>query len=290
MGKVYCNGEFVSGDQAMVPVTDHGFLYGDGVFEGIRSYKGRVFKLREHLKRLYQSAKSIHLDIGVSFEEMHEIVLETYRKNNMPDGYCRLVVSRGKGDLGLSPSNCLESSIFCIVDAISLFPENMYQQGLEVKTVSTRKNSVDSLNPRIKSLNYLNNILAKIEANQAGAMEAIMLNREGYITEGTADNIFIYSGRILKTPPLFAGVLEGITRNAILEIAVKLGMKVKEELFTLHDLYVADECFLTGTAAELISVVKADGRRIGNGVPGEVAKELLAHFRALTESDGSVIF
>jgi len=287
---IYCNGEYVPEEEAKVSVFDHGFLYGDGIFEGIRAYHGRVFKLPEHLKRLYESAKSIRLDIGIPIEEMQEIVLETLRRNNLRDAYIRLVVSRGKGDLGLDPNNCPKAAIICIADQIKLFPPSMYEQGLEVKTVAIRRNNQDSLNPRIKSLNYLNNILAKIEAVQAGVMEAIMLNQEGYVAEGTGDNIFIYRNGALLTPPIYAGILEGITRNTVLEIARKLGVEVREELFTRHDVYTADECFLTGTAAELIPVVKADGRVIGSGVPGELFKKLLKEFREVTKVDGPEIF
>lgn len=287
---IYCNGEFVPEAEAKVSIFDHGFLYGDGIFEGIRAYHGRVFRLAEHLKRLYESAQSINLRIEIPVAEMQEVVLETLRRNNLSDAYIRLVVSRGKGDLGLDPGNCPKSAIFCIADQIKLYPPSMYEQGLEVKTVAIRRNNPDSLNPRIKSLNYLNNILAKIEARQAGVMEAIMLNQEGYVSECTGDNIFIYRNGVLLTPPIYAGVLEGVTRNAVLEIARKIGIETKEELFTRHDVYTADECFLTGTAAELIPVVKVDGRAIGNGQPGEVFKKLLDEFRALTKVDGPEIF
>ncbi|MHB8126732.1 MAG: branched-chain-amino-acid transaminase [Desulfitobacteriaceae bacterium] len=287
---IYCNGEFVPESQAKVSIFDHGFLYGDGIFEGIRAYHGRVFKLPEHLKRLYESAKSINLKIKISVEEMQELVLETLRRNGIRDGYIRLVVSRGKGNLGLDPRTCPESAIFCIADQIKLFPSSMYENGLEVKTVAIRRNNPDSLNPRIKSLNYLNNVMAKIEAFQAGVMEAVMLNQDGYVAEGTGDNIFIYKEGVLITPPIYAGILEGITRNTVLDIARRLGIEAKEELFTRHDLYTAEECFLTGTAAELIPTVMIDGREIGQGIPGEIFKQLLVEFRALTEINGPEIF
>ncbi|MHB1653974.1 MAG: branched-chain-amino-acid transaminase [Desulfitobacteriaceae bacterium] len=287
---IYCNGEFLPEEEAKVSVFDHGFLYGDGIFEGIRAYHGRVFKLREHLRRLYESAKSIHLDIGISSKDMQEIILETLRRNNIKDGYIRLVISRGKGDLGLDPNKCPKAGIYCITDQITLYPTSLYEQGLTLRTVAIRRNNPDSLNPRIKSLNYLNNILAKIEANLAGMPEAVMLNQDGYVAECTGDNIFIYRDGILKTPPVSAGILEGITRNTVLEIAAKQGIKVSEELFTRHDLYTADECFLTGTAAELIPAVDIDGRVIGKGTPGEVFKTLLKEFREVTLVDGPEIF
>ncbi|AFM42152.1 branched chain amino acid aminotransferase apoenzyme [Desulfosporosinus acidiphilus SJ4] len=287
---IYCNGAFVAEEEAKVSVFDHGFLYGDGIFEGIRAYHGRVFKLAEHLKRLYESAKSIHLSIGISKEQMQEIVLETLRRNGLKDAYIRLVVSRGKGDLGLDPNKCPQAAIYCVADQIKIFESLMYEKGLEVKTAATRRNNPDSLNPRIKSLNYLNNILAKIEANQAGVVEAIMLTQDGYVAEGTSDNIFIVRNGVLMTPPLSVGVLEGITRNSVLDLARELGIKTAEELFTRHDLYTASECFLTGTAAELIPVVNVDGRDIDDGLPGEVFKKLLAAFRALTLVNGPEIY
>lgn len=287
---IYCNGAFVPEEEAKVSVFDHGFLYGDGIFEGIRAYYGRVFKLDEHLKRLYESAKSIQMNIGISKDEMQEIVLETLRRNSLKDAYIRLVVSRGKGDLGLDPVKCARAAIFCIADQIKIFEPSMYEQGLEVKTVAIRRNNPDSLSPRIKSLNYLNNILAKIEANQAGVVEGIMLNQEGYVAEGTSDNIFIFRNRVLITPPLSAGILEGLTRESVLQLAKKLGIEAREELFTRHDLYTSDECFLTGTAAELIPVTNVDGREIGDGVPGDVFKQLLAAFRDLTHVNGPQIY
>jgi branched-chain amino acid aminotransferase len=286
---IYCNGAFVQEEEAKLSVFDHGFLYGDGIFEGIRAYHGRVFKLTEHLKRLYESAMSIQLNIGIPKEEMQEIVLETLRRNGLKDAYIRLVVSRGKGDLGLDPLKCPRAAIFCIAAQIKIFEQSMYEQGLEVKTVAIRRNHLDSLSPRIKSLNYLNNILAKIEANQAGVVEGIMLNQDGYVAEGTSDNIFIYRDGVLRTPPLSAGILEGITRDSVLRLAKELGIEVAEELFTRHDLYTSEECFLTGTAAELIPVIKVDGREIGTGTPGEVYRKLLVAFRALTRVNGPEI-
>jgi len=288
--KIYCNGEFVSKEDAKVSIFDHGFLYGDGIFEGIRSYQGKIFKLKEHIQRLYDSARAIALDIGITPQEMENIVVETVRINGLKDSYIRLVVSRGVGDLGLDPNKCGKPGIFCIADQISLFSPKMYEEGIAVKTVATRRNSADSLNPRIKSLNYLNNIFAKIEANSAGVMEGILLNQQGYVTEGTGDNIFIVKNNVLITPPVHVGVLEGITRNAVLDLARELGIPAKEDLFTLYDLHTADEAFLTGTAVELIPIVKVDNRQIGNGVPGEVFKKLLAAFRELTKVDGVDVY
>ncbi|MGI6119550.1 MAG: branched-chain-amino-acid transaminase [Desulfosporosinus sp.] len=287
---IFCNGAYVPEEEAKISVFDHGFLYGDGVFEGIRAYHGRVFKLDEHLKRLYESAKSICLTIGQTKDEMQEIVLETLRRNNLKDAYIRLVVSRGKGDLGLDPNKCPQSATYCIADQIKIFDESTYENGLVVNTVAIRRNNPDTLSPRIKSLNYLNNVLAKIEANQSGVPEGILLNQDGYVTEGTGDNLFIYRNNVLLTPPSSVGILEGITRNTTLTIASEMGIKVSEELFTRHDLYTADECFLTGTAAELIPVIKVDGREIGNGVPGPIFRQLLSMFRILTRTTGTEIY
>ncbi len=287
---IYLNGRFVPQEEAVVSVFDHGLLYGDGVFEGIRAYHGRVFRLREHVDRLYESAKSIALDIPLSRKEMQEVVLETLRRNRLHDGYVRLVVSRGVGDLGLDPRKCSKPTIFCIAASIQLYPEEYYERGLEVITVATRRNVAEALNPRIKSLNYLNNILAKIEANLAGVPEAIMLNNEGYVAEATGDNVFIVKNGSLVTPPPYAGLLEGITRNAVIELARARAIPVHETLFTRHDLYVADECFLTGTAAEVIPVVRIDGRTIGDGKPGKLTALLIRDFRELTRRDGVPIY
>lgn len=288
---IYLNGEFVDEEEAKISVFDHGVLYGDGVFEGIRAYNGRVFRLRQHIDRLYESAKSILLDIGMTKEEMSEALLETLRRNSLRDAYIRLVVTRGKGDLGLDPRMCSKPTVFIIAAQIQLYPEELYEKGLEVVTVPTRRNIVEGVNPRIKSLNYLNNILAKIEANLAGVSEAILLNNEGYVTECTGDNIFIVKNGEVITPPPFLGILEGVTRNSILEIAEKLGYRTAEKVFTRHDLYVADECFLTGTAAEVVPVVKVDGRVIGeDGKPGKITATLIREFRKLTAVDGTEIY
>ncbi|MBF7083435.1 branched-chain-amino-acid transaminase [Desulfallas sp. Bu1-1] len=287
---IYLNGQYVPEEQAVVSVFDHGLLYGDGVFEGIRAYHNRVFKLQEHLVRLYESARTLALEIPLSIEEMQEVVLETLRRNNLRDAYIRLVVTRGKGDLGLDPRKCPKPTIFCIAASIQLYPEELYERGLEMITVATRRNIPEACNPRVKSLNYLNNIYAKIEANLAGVPEAIMLNQEGYVAEATGDNLFLVKNGKLITPPIHVGLLEGVTRNAVIDLARKKGIEVQEIVFTRHDVYNADECFLTGTAAELIPCVRVDGRTIGNGEPGEVFRGLLHDFRELTKVDGPVIF
>ena len=287
---IYLDGRFVPEEEAVISVFDHGLLYGDGVFEGIRAYHNRVFRLEEHLQRLYQSAKSIMLTIPLSPEKMQEVILETLRRNNLRDAYIRLVITRGIGDLGLDPSKCPKPVVFCITSSIQLYPEELYAKGLEVITVPTPRNYSEAVNPRIKSLNYLNNILAKIEANLAGTMEAIMLNPQGYVAEATGDNIFMIKERTLLTPPSYANILEGITRNAVIELARRRGLEVKEELFTRHDLYNADQVFLTGTAAELIPVIKIDGRVIGSGKPEPLFHELLSDFRELTRTGGPLIF
>ena len=288
--QIYLDGRFLPEQEAKVSVFDHGFLYGDGIFEGIRAYHGRVFKLQEHLDRLYECAKMINLNVGISKAEMKEVVLETLRHNNFTDAYVRLVVSRGKGDLGLDPTRCPKASIICICAKLTLFPESLYHQGMEIKTVATRRNNVDSLNPRIKSLNYLNNIMARMEASLAGSMEAVMLNHEGYVCEGTGDNIFIVKKGAVITPPTYVGILEGITRDTVMELAREIGVPVREELFTRFDLYNADEVFLTGTAAEMIPVKSVDGRVIGEGKPGKMFNRLLPLFRDLTKLDGPEIF
>lgn len=288
--QIYLNGEFVPKQDAKVSVYDHGYLYGDGVFEGIRIYEGNVFRLKEHLIRLYESAKSILLEIPYSIEELTEIIVETVNRNNLHSGYIRLVVSRGEGNLGLDPSSCPKPNVVVIAEQLSLFPSELYEKGIEIVTVATRRNRSDVLNPQIKSLNYLNNILVKIEAKLAGVEEALMLNDQGYVAEGSGDNVFVIKGNKLITPPSSAGALEGITRNAIMEIGLSLGYDVQEKLFTRHDVYVADEVFLTGTAAEVIAVSKVDGRVIGNGKPGPHTNSLLDAFRQLVVEDGEKIY
>jgi branched-chain amino acid aminotransferase len=288
--KVFLNGQFVPQEEAKISVFDHGLLYGDGVFEGIRSYNGRVFKLKEHIDRLFDSSKAIMLQPPLSKEEIMEKVLETLRINNLKDAYIRLVITRGKGDLGLDPQKCQEPTIFIITDKIVLYPKALYEKGLEVVTVPTRRNIPEAISPRIKSLNYLNNILAKIEANNAGVIEAIMLNSEGYVTEGTGENIFIVKDDTLLTPPPHTGILVGITRNVVMELASNLGIPVEEKILTRYDLYTADECFFTGTAAEVIPVVKIDLRTIGDGKPGMYTKKIMKMFHELTQNTGVSIY
>jgi len=287
---IFLDGRFVKKEEAVVSVYDHGFLYGDGIFEGIRAYSGNVFRLDEHLTRLYDSAKSIMLTIPYTKEEMSSIVTETLRKNKLTDGYVRLVVSRGVGDLGLNPYTCEKATVIVIAEPLSIFPKELYETGLEIITVATRRNRSDVLNPMVKSLNYLNNVLVKIEANLAGVPEALMLNDQGYVAEGSADNIFIIRDKKILTPPGHVGALVGITRNAIIDIARAKGYEVEEAIFTRHDVYTADEVFLTGTAAEVIAVKKVDGRIIGDGKPGPVTKDLLESFRELTLTDGVNIY
>jgi len=288
--KIYLNGQLVDKEKAVVSVFDHGLLYGDGVFEGIRAYNGRVFKLREHLDRLFNSARAIMLDVSMTKKALEEAVLATLRANHLKDAYIRLVVTRGEGDLGLDPRKCLKPSIFIITDKISLYPQELYENGLSVVTSSIRRNIPEALNPCIKSLNYLNNVLAKAEASRQNAPEAIMLNREGYVAECTGDNIFVLKENTLVTPPTSAGALEGITRNIVMDIAKnKLKLLVKEELFTPYHVYIGDEVFLTGTAAEVIPVTEVDGRGIGDGHPGKVTLKLMKEFRELTRLTGVLI-
>jgi branched-chain amino acid aminotransferase len=287
---IFMNGEYKRKEEAFISVFDHGFLYGDGVFEGIRAYDGKVFKLKEHIDRLYDSAKSILLTIPYSKEEMSRLVCDTVRRNRLQDAYIRLVVSRGVGDLGLDPKKCSQSSVIIIADQVRLFPNEFYEKGISIITVPTRRNIPDALDPKIKSLNYLNNILVKIEANLAGVSEALMLNSEGYVAEGSGDNIFIVKNNVLYTPPSYIGALEGITRATIMDLARQKGYEVKEQPFTRHDVYVADEVFLTGTAAEVIGVVKVDGRTIGDGVPGKVTKELKEEFAQYARQEGVPVY
>ena len=287
--KVYINGEFFEQEQAKISVFDHGLLYGDGVFEGIRAYNGRVFKLKEHIDRLYYSAKAILLKIPMTHAEVMAAVVETLRVNGLEDGYVRLVVTRGVGTLGLSPNRCVEPQVIVIAGKIQLYPEEFYQNGLKIVTVPTTRNHHNAVNPAIKSLNYLNNILAKIEAHNAGVEEAIMLNPMGYVAECTGDNIFSIHGDHLRTPPLEAGALYGVTRATVMELAANLGLKVAETNLTRYDLYNADECFLTGTGAEIIPVVGIDGREIGNGSPGPWTRQFVTDYKTLTRETGEVI-
>jgi branched-chain amino acid aminotransferase len=279
--KVYVDGKFYEKDEAKVSVFDHGLLYGDGVFEGIRSYNGRVFRHDQHIARLYNSAKAIMLKIPVSQDEMKKIVTDTLALNKLTDAYIRLIVTRGAGTLGLDPDKCPHPTIICITDSIALYPKELYEKGLPVITVPTRRVNPAALSPQVKSLNYLNNILAKIEAKIAGVLEAIMLNDEGFVAECTGDNLFIVRGGKLYTPDLASGGLEGVTRAAVMEIARGLSLGVIECRMTRHELFIADECFLTGTAAEIIPVVEIDRRPIGDGLPGPVTKRLLEKFHEL---------
>lgn len=284
---IYLNGEYVPREQAKVSVYDHGLLYGDGIFEGIRIYNYRIFKLEEHIDRLYESAKTIMLDIPMTKEQMIEAHIETARRNNFKDAYIRTVVTRGVGTLGLDPRKCQRPNVIIICDAIALYPREMYEQGLDVVTIPTQRNGVNMLNARIKSLNYLNNIMGKLDVIRANAGEGIMLNFMGYVTEATADNVFIVKNNVVLTPPKHLGILAGITRETVMEIAREKGYKVKEEILTRHDLYIADECFLTGSGAEVIPVVRIDGRIIGDGKPGPVTWELIQAYRELVNSTGT---
>lgn len=280
--KVYINGQFFAPDEAKISVFDHGLLYGDGVFEGLRIYNGKVFRMAQHLRRLYDSAKAIHLAIPMSVAEMEQAVLDTVKESGLSDGYIRLVITRGAGSLGLGPERTSNPQTIIIVDKISLYPQEFYENGLEIITASTIRNHPGALSPRIKSLNYLNNIMAKIEGSKAGCLEALMLNHKGEVAECTADNIFIVRDGKLLTPPTDAGILDGVTRDAVLEIARDAQIPAFEKTLTRHDVYVADECFMTGTAAEIISVVKIDDRLIGDGKPGPVTRKLKELFHQLT--------
>lgn len=286
---VYIDGTYYEKENAKVSVFDHGFLYGDGVFEGIRAYHGRVFKLDEHVDRLFESAKVIALDPGVTRQEMKDIILETCARNGIVDGYIRPIVSRGVGDLGLNPYLCKKASIVCIAGTIQLYPAMYYEEGLKIVTVATHRNFNESLNPRIKSLNYLNNIMAKIEGIQAGAPEALMLNPAGMVAECTGDNIFVIKGNTIRTPDVYSGSLDGITRRTVMELAKVRGMEVQEGPMNRFDIWVADEFFLTGTAAEIVPVVELDKRPIGDGKPGAITKALIADFKAYVTKQGSPI-
>lgn len=288
---VYIDGLFLKKEEARISVFDRGVLYGDGVFEGIRAYNNRVFKLKEHIDRLYESAKAILLNIPIDKQEMMNIVLETLRRNNLREAYIRLVVTRGEGtDLSLDPTKCPKPTIFCIATPLAMFPPSLYENGIEVITASTRRNLNEATSPRIKSLNYLNNILAKIEANLCNVPEAIILTQDGYVTEGTGENVFIVKKGKLFTPPVHIGILEGITRNTVMKLAEEEGIVVQEKLFTRFDLFTADECFLTGTAAEIMPVVKVDGRTIGDGKPGPITRTLMKKFKQYVLTDGPFIF
>ena len=282
--KVYINGTFYEQEDARISVFDHGLLYGDGVFEGLRSYGGKVFRLREHLDRLWESAKAIHLEIPISHQKMTDAVNESLQVNGIDDGYVRLVVTRGVGTLGLDPAQTSDPQVIIIADRITLYPEEFYTNGLKIVTVSTVRNHPAALSPRIKSLNYLNNILAKIEGKQAGCIEALMLNHKGEVAECTGDNIFLVRHGELLTPPREAGILDGVTRQAVIELAIESGLAVHEIPLTRHDVFIADECFLTGTAAEVIPVIEVDSRSSGAGTPGPITRDLIEKFHRLARA------
>ena len=287
--KVFINGKFVDEKKAAVSVFDHGLLYGDGVFEGIRAYNGRVFKLQEHVDRLFCSAKAILLKIPMSQKAICDAVLGTCRRNKIRNGYIRLVVTRGSGTLGLDPNRCKKPQVIIIAATIQLYPKKIYERGLEIVTVPTTRNHANAVNPAIKSLNYLNNILAKIEANNAGCLEAIMLNSQGFVAECTGDNIFILNDKKMHTPPLSSGALHGITRGVVMGLAKEMGIEVAEPNLTRYDLFNAAECFITGTAAEVVPVVKIDGRTVGYGRPGRWTAKLIKAYKKLTSVTGEEI-
>jgi branched-chain amino acid aminotransferase len=280
------NGRLVPARDARISVFDHGLLYGDGVFEGIRTYRGRVFMLEQHLDRLYRSAKAIDLAIPLGREAMARAVVRTCRANRTMNGYVRLVVTRGVGTLGLNPYVCRRPQVIIIAATIQLYPRTLYEEGLSIITVGTIRNHTESVSPQIKSLNYLNNVLAKIEAINAGCMEAILLNPQGFVAEATGDNLFVVRGETVITPPTWCGTLEGITRDVVIKLAGEAGRTVREDVLTRYDLYTADEVFLTGTAAEVIPVVRIDRRRIGTGRPGPVTRDLERRFHQYASSTG----
>ena len=288
--KIYIDGQFYDKENAKISVFDHGLLYGDGVFEGIRFYNGRVFHLEEHIDRLFDSARAIALNIGMDKSAVIEATLETIRQNNLQDGYIRLVVTRGVGDLGLNPMLCPKASLFIIASKITLYSADKYENGLDVVTCATRRIPHGALSPMVKSLNYLNNVMAKIEAQNAGAGEGLMLNEQGFVSECTGDNIFIIKNGVITTPPISAGALAGVTRSVVFDLAAEFGIPIHEPMMTRYDIFTADECFLTGTAAEIIPAVKLDTRLIGDGKPGPITRRLITRFRELTASTGTPIY
>ncbi len=287
--KIYIDGVLYPEAEAKISVFDHGLLYGDGIFEGIRFYNGRVFRLEEHLERLWDSAKAIRLKIPISLDEMREATLETIRQNHLEDGYIRLLVTRGKGNLGLSPDRCPKATVIIIADKIQLYPVEKYIKGMVMVTCATRRAAPAALLPAVKSLNYLNNVMAKVEATHAGADEGVMLNEQGYVAECTGDNIFVIRKGVVTTPPVYAGALCGITRNVVFEICQDLGIPIRETEMTRYDIYTADECFLTGTAAEVIAAIELDTRPIGDGKPGVITGRIIARFREIAGSTGTPI-
>ena len=282
--KIFINGHFYEKSEAKISVYDHGLLYGDGVFEGIRFYKGKIFKLQQHVKRLYKSARAILLEIPMNQEEMAVNIQDTVERNQKENGYIRVVVTRGNGSLGIDPDKCEKPNIIIIVDILTMYPDDYYENGIEIITSSTLRLSPAAFDPRIKSLNYLNNILAKLEAKKAGVLECVMLNSQGYVVECTGDNLFMVRDGELLTPSAFLGALDGITKETIIEIAGKTSIPVKEAMLTKYDLYNADEIFLSGTGAELIPVIKIDGRIISNGNPGNIYRQILRQFRETVNS------
>jgi branched-chain amino acid aminotransferase len=292
---VYLNGRFVGEEDAKISVLDHGFLYGDGVFEGIKAYSGRIYALDEHVDRFYESARCIQLELPLSRDEMKEAILETVRRNHLRDAYIRPVASRGKGALGLDPRSCPKATVVIIVDAETRHPEDtggkpLSQKGIRVITAAFRRNGPDVLSPRVKSTNYLNNIMAKLQANAAGVQDAIFLNGQGFVSELTGDNLFIVKRSRVITPPLWFGILDGITRRAILRIAREAGLEAVEEPLTLHDLYTSDECFCTATRIEVAPIVWVDGRQIGSGTPGPVTDQLTKAFLEKATREGTPIY
>lgn len=279
--QIYIDGNWLDKKEANISVFDHGLLYGDGVFEGIRIYNGKIFRLDAHVRRLFDSAKAIMIELPMGHDEMAALLSEAVARNERTEGYIRLVITRGVGDLGINPATCPKPSVIIIVDGIALYPAEHYENGIRVITASTRRNSPDALDPRIKSLNYLNNVMAKMEAHQAGCLEAILLNREGKVAECTGDNIFYLRDGVLLTPASDQGALKGITRDVVIEAANGMGMETRATPTTLYDLYTADECFLTGTAAEMIPVTTIDGRVIGDGKPGRETARIRSAFQAL---------
>ena len=287
--EIYLDGRYVGEGEASISVFDHGLLYGDGIFEGIRVYNRRIFKLDEHLNRLFGGAKAIMLEVPLRVDDLKAAIVETVRRNDLTDGYVRLVVTRGRGDLGLNPLKCPKPTVFIIASTISIYPDEVYHRGMKIVTVSTRRNSIEALNPRIKSLNYLNNVLATLEVNRSDAQEGLMLNADGYVTECIVDNFFLVDQGVVVTPPTSTGALKGITRDTVMELAVEAGYKVEERVITLHDVYVADEAFLTGTAAEIAPITNVDERLIGNGQPGKITTDLMKRFHDYARSNGTPI-
>ena len=291
MGLVaYINGAFVPKEEAKISVYDHGYLYGDGIFEGIRAYNGRIFRLDRHLDRLYDSARYLMLEIPLSKPEMSAAIVETVRRCGLRDAYIRPVISRGVGDLGLDPRKCKVPTVVIIVDTIQLYPKEAYERGLRAVTAAVRKVRPDAVSVQAKTLNYLNSILARLEANRAGVEEALMLQGDGYVCECSADNIFLVRGGEVWTPPAHLGILQGVTREAVMELARRQGLPMLERVFTLYDVYTADECFLTGTGAEVGPVVEVDSRRIAAGTPGPITQRLIAAFRDLVMREGTPIY